>query len=81
MHNETRSNDVGHSPTLRGLFGLEWDAPANTIRISPQLPADWDHATLRRIPLAASAIDLEIQRVGSALFRPFCGRGVSYCAP
>jgi glycogen debranching enzyme len=66
------------SPTLRGLFGLEWDAAANTIRVSPQLPADWDHATLRRIPLAAAAIDLEIQRVGAALFvRPVAGASAS----
>lgn len=62
------------SPTLRGLFGLEWDAPANTIRISPQLPADWDHATLRRIPLSTATIDLEIQRAGTALLvRPVAG--------
>jgi hypothetical protein len=62
------------SPALRGLFGLEWDAATNTIRISPQLPADWDHATLRRIPLGTAAIDLEIQRVGPALFvRPIGG--------
>jgi GH15 family glucan-1,4-alpha-glucosidase len=62
------------SPTLRGLFGLEWDAATNTIRISPQLPADWDHATLRRIPLGTAAIDLEIQRAGTALLvRPVAG--------
>jgi glycogen debranching enzyme len=55
------------SPTLRGLFGLEWDAAANTIRITPQLPADWDHAMLRRVPIGTAMIDLEIQRADAGL--------------
>ncbi|MGA8029952.1 MAG: glycogen debranching protein [Bryobacteraceae bacterium] len=50
------------SPMLRGLFGLEWDAPSHTLRLAPQLPADWDHAQLRHVPLGSSLVDLDFER-------------------
>ena len=40
------------SPVLRGLFGLEWDAAANKLTITPSLPAQWDKAALHHVPLA-----------------------------
>jgi hypothetical protein len=55
------------SPVLRGLFGLEWDAPANKLTISPSLPAQWDKAVLHHVPLAGGDVDLEINRDGSML--------------
>ena len=39
------------TPALRGLFGIGFDAAANTLTLHPQLPATWDHATLRHVPL------------------------------
>ncbi|HZZ38483.1 MAG TPA: hypothetical protein VFE06_05070 [Acidobacteriaceae bacterium] len=53
------------SPVLRGLFGLEWNAPANTLTVTPNLPADWNSATVRHIPLGNSAVDLAFTRQGS----------------
>ncbi len=50
------------SPALRGLFGLEWDAAANKLTVTPSLPAQWDHAALRHVPLAGGQVDLEIKR-------------------
>ncbi len=50
------------SPLLRGLFGLDWDAPAKTLRITPHLPADWDRATLRHVRVGAASVDLEYRR-------------------
>jgi hypothetical protein len=38
------------SPVLRGLFGLEWDAAANKLTITPSLPAQWDKAKLHHVP-------------------------------
>jgi glycogen debranching enzyme len=55
------------SPVLRGLFGLEWDAAGNKLTITPSLPAEWDRATLRHVPLAGGGIDLEITRSGAML--------------
>jgi hypothetical protein len=50
------------SPIIRGLFGLEWNAAANELSVTPSLPADWDHAKLSNIPMGKSHIDLEIKR-------------------
>lgn len=55
------------SPVLRGLFGLEWDAAAHTLTVSPQLPANWDAAAVRHIRLGSSTLDLAFVRQGTAL--------------
>jgi glycogen debranching enzyme len=55
------------SPVLRGLFGLEWDAAGNKLTVTPSLPADWDRATLRHVPLAGGSVDVEITRTGAML--------------
>ena len=55
------------SPVLRGLFGLEWDAAGNKLTVTPSLPADWDRATLRHVPLAGGSVDVEITRSGAML--------------
>jgi len=55
------------SPILRGLFGLEWNAAAHEFRITPSLPADWDHAKLSNIPIGQSRLDLEIKRENGML--------------
>ena len=50
------------TPALRGLFGLDWDAPHRTLRLAPNLPAAWDKALLRNVPLGDSRIELEFTR-------------------
>ncbi|MDQ2711933.1 MAG: glycogen debranching protein, partial [Acidobacteriota bacterium] len=55
------------SPALRGLFGLDWDALNNTLRLAPHLPADWDSAELRNVPLGSSSLDLQYRRTGDHL--------------
>ena len=49
-------------PTLRGLFGITWDAPHNTLLLSPNLPATWDKATVRRVPIGSGFTDLTFTR-------------------
>ena len=55
------------SPLVRGLFGLSADAPNHTLRITPQLPATWDRARLRNVPLGSDLLDLEVDRHGAQL--------------
>ncbi len=55
------------SPIIRGLFGLEWNASANELSVTPSLPADWDHAKLSNIPVGKSRVDLEIKRENGML--------------
>ncbi len=50
------------SPVLRGIFGLEWDAAAQTLSISPHLPADWNTAALHHVPIGEKFVDLNFTR-------------------
>src|SRR5271156_5114110 len=64
------------SPVIRGLFGLEWDVAANKLTVTPSLPAEWDRATLRRVPLGGGRVDLEMTRAGSELLVRATGSSV-----
>lgn len=55
------------SPTLRGLFGLEWDAPRNTLTVTPHLPATWTLASVHNLPFGDKRIDLTFRRRGAVL--------------
>ncbi len=55
------------TPLLRGLFGLDWHAANRTLRVMPQLPADWDRATLHNVPLGASTVDVSYERSGGSV--------------
>lgn len=50
------------TPALRGLFGLDWDALHQTLRLAPNLPASWDRARLHNVPLGGSRLELEFVR-------------------
>jgi glycogen debranching enzyme len=49
-------------PLMRGLAGLEVDAPRRTVQFSPHLPADWDRLVLQNINLAGSSVSFEYSR-------------------
>ncbi len=55
------------SPVLRGMFGLEWNATANTLTVTPHLPAQWGGATIRRLPFGGKTVDLTLEREGREL--------------
>lgn len=55
------------TPALRGLFGLDWDALHHTLRLSPNLPATWDTARLRHVPLGNDPVGLEFTRESGQL--------------
>ena len=55
------------SPILRGLFGIEWNEPENTLTVTPHLPASWNDAAIRRIPFGNRTLDLTFQRRGKEL--------------
>ncbi|HLH03573.1 MAG TPA: hypothetical protein VKX25_12430 [Bryobacteraceae bacterium] len=59
---QTWSSAMVITPMLRGLFGLEWDGANHKLLLAPHLPADWDHAVLRNVPLGDKQIDLEYRR-------------------
>jgi glycogen debranching enzyme len=50
------------TPALRGLFGLDWNAPNRVLQVAPNLPADWGRARLHNVPLGDSRLDVEFTR-------------------
>ena len=54
-------------PELRGLFGLSVDAPAELLRVQPELPAEWDGATLKHVRVGGSMVTLVFAREGSSM--------------
>ncbi|MBB6145423.1 glycogen debranching enzyme [Silvibacterium bohemicum] len=65
------------SPVLRGMFGLEWDAAEHSLNITPHLPANWNHAALRRLPVGDKTVDLVFTRRGQELVVEASGAGAA----
>ena len=53
------------SPIVRGMFGLQWDAAERALSVTPQLPADWQHAALYDVPFGNSTVTLSFARRGA----------------
>jgi glycogen debranching enzyme len=63
------------TPTLRGMFGLEWNAAENTLTVTPSLPAQWNEAKIYGVPLADRRVGIEMRRNGTALLVRLTGDG------
>jgi hypothetical protein len=59
---QTWSSAMVLAPALRGLFGIDPDARNRTLRIAPRLPAQWESARLKNVPLGDSKLDLTYTR-------------------
>jgi glycogen debranching enzyme len=55
------------SPIMRGMFGIEWDVTHHTLTVTPHLPADWNSATIHRVPFGDSQLDLTFKKEGQSL--------------
>ena len=55
------------SPVVRGLLGLDWDAPNRTLIVRPQLPGNWDHVRVHNVPLGSLHLELDITRQAGEL--------------
>jgi len=55
------------TPALRGMFGIDVDAQEHVVRVHPQLPADWNEASVERLHVGDSICSLEYARRGSAM--------------
>ncbi len=52
---------------LRGLFGLHGDAARATVRVSPQIPAAWDHASVLNFHLGESRFNFHFKKENNTL--------------
>jgi glycogen debranching enzyme len=63
------------SPILRGMFGLQWDQPRHQLSVSPHLPADWETASIHRLPFGNARVDLTMRRDAQTLVIAASGPG------
>ncbi len=50
------------TPLMRGLLGVEVDAPRNTITIAPHMPADWDSVTVEQLAVGSERVSFTLKR-------------------
>ena len=55
------------APALKGLLGLEPNAPHHTLLVHPHLPASWDGATLDNVRVGDTFFTVTLQRRKGAL--------------
>jgi hypothetical protein len=49
-------------PTIRGLFGLFYDAPSNVLTLAPQVPEDWHRYEIHRFRYGSGSLDMKAER-------------------
>jgi len=50
------------TPLIRGLLGIDVDAPARRVTIAPHLPPDWDAIEVEHVPVGAGELSVAIRR-------------------
>jgi glycogen debranching enzyme len=55
------------TPLVRGLFGIEANGETKTLTVTPNLPAEWDHAKVSHIAMGDELVDLEFEKSGGEL--------------
>ncbi len=66
-HNQGFSASGFAEPFLRGLVGLDVDAPEKKIYFAPRLPADWDSLCVGNIKVGKSIVELKVLRTDNEL--------------
>ena len=63
------------TPTVRGMFGLEWNVDTHTLSVTPHLPAQWNDAKISGVPLGNSKVGVELHRNRTTLSIRLTGAG------
>src|SRR5689334_284414 len=66
------------TPLIRGLLGIDVDAPAHTLTIAPHLPADWDSLGARNVVVAGAVVDLALRRTADGMRLDLARRGAVF---
>ncbi len=52
------------TPLVRGLLGIEVDAPAGRVRVAPHLPAEWDTVRVEHLAVGDAHLTMRLVRQG-----------------
>jgi glycogen debranching enzyme len=61
-HHQIWSEAMVATPVVRGLFGVKISGGGTRLEFAPQLPADWDRASLGNVAAGSSRYDLALER-------------------
>lgn len=65
------------TPLVRGLLGIDVDAPARRLTLAPHLPPEWDSLRVDNVPFGSAVVDLSIGRTASAITARLVRRGTA----
>jgi glycogen debranching enzyme len=63
-HHQIWSEAMVITPVVRGLLGLTVSRAGTVLTFAPQLPADWNRASVRKIAVGKGQYDLSLERGG-----------------
>jgi hypothetical protein len=55
------------TPLMRGLLGINVDAPARRVTIAPHLPPDWDSVAVDNVPVGNGRISFVLRRTAGGI--------------
>lgn len=55
------------TPLVRGLLGIDVDAPAGRVTVAPHFPPDWDRVAVEQLAVGDARLALRLERKGRAL--------------
>jgi glycogen debranching enzyme len=73
-HHQIWSEAMVVTPIVRGLFGVEVAEGGRALRFAPQLPANWDHASIDNVSAGDGRYDLRLERAGGRMTITFARR-------
>ena len=65
------------SPLIRGLLGIDVDAPRRHVTIAPHLPPDWDSIAVDNVPIGSERVSFAVRRSAGALTLSVQRRGTN----
>jgi glycogen debranching enzyme len=66
-HHQVWSEAMVVTPMVRGLLGLSVSDAGRRVTFAPQLPADWDRVSVRRVAAGAARVDFTLVRDAGTL--------------
>ena len=63
------------TPLVRGLLGIDADAPARRLTLAPHLPPDWDSVRVNNVPFGSAVLDVVLRRTADGIRTQLTRRG------
>lgn len=64
------------TPLVRGLLGIDVDAPERRVTIAPHLPPGWDSVAVDNVPVGSGCLSVVIRRSADAISASVRGEGL-----